>query len=286
MTYLQANRRSYQRSKQAITVTIVIVVLIIGALQLFVPHFFSSLFSSITRPFWRTEFSIESGALQSPEVLLNENESLKQQLIDAQVRLDTIRATELENVELKSLLGRDLSIPEITTFGTSTSVVAPSSTAHKKNVSKKLEQFTLSAVLKRPPFSPYDGLIIDVGTDNGISSSSLVYASGDVLIGKVVDALAVTSKVKLFSSPGEKFEVLIGPQHLPATAIGRGGGQYEAQVSREVSVNEGDFVINSSPSNKPFGVVNAVLQDPAQTFITVLIAPPVNIYGLRWVLVK
>ncbi len=259
MTYLQVHKRPYQKMKQTIIWVIGVVVVLVIILQLFAPHFFPSLFTAIARPFWRTEFSIESGALKSPETLLSENEALNRQLADAQVRLDTIHAVELENNELKTLLGRD-----------------------PKNQDIRI----LAAVLKHPPFSAYDELIIDIGHDYNLSTSSQIYASGDILIGHVVDVLNTTAKVKLFSSSNEKYEVLIGPNHTPATAIGRGGGQYEAQVSRETSVKEGDFVLNPSLNDKPFGIVSAVLQDPTQPFETVLFAPPVNIYQLRWVLVK
>ncbi len=276
MTYLQAYKRPYQRLRQTIMGIIVGVIVLGIVVQIFAPHFFPSLFTAIVRPFWRLEFSIESGLLKSPTALLNENEELLRQLAEAQVRLDTIGHIELENSELKSLLGRE---SDINSANGSTTVTL-------SGVLKNSNQYILAAVLKRPPFSPYDELIIDIGKDHEISSSSLVYATGNVLIGRVVDVLNTTAKVKLFSSFGEKFEVIIGSNHVPATAIGRGGGQYEAQVSRDTVVNEGDFVLNSSLNNRPFGIVGAVLFDPTQPFETILFAPPVNMYQLKWVLVK
>ena len=255
MTYLQANNRSNKRQKR-ITFVSGIVVLVIVGIFIWAPHFFPAVFNSIARPFWRMEFSLQSGSLRSPAQLLNENESLKQQLLDAQVRLQTIQATETENTELKALMGRASTTPRI-----------------------------LAAVLKRPPFSKYDEIIIDAGQDKGFSTTSTVYASGNVLIGKVSDISGETSKVTLFSSPGQKYDVLIGTGHAPATAIGRGGGQYEAQLSRDMKVVEGDIVTSPSLNDKSFGVVTGVLSDPAQPFETVLFAPPVNVYQLRWVLV-
>lgn len=280
MTYLQAYKRPYQRLRQTIAGTIVAFIVLVIVVQIFAPHFFSSIFTAIVRPFWRLEFSIENGLLKSPEVLLGENEELRRQLADIQVRLDTIHHIELENDELKNLFGRksDISV--------SLSVSNSSTTPNQSESINNNQNYILSAVLKRPPFSPYDELVIDIGSDHDISTSSLVYFSGNVLIGRVVDVLKTTSRVKLFSSPGEKFEVLIGASNIPATAVGRGGGQYEAQVSRDTTVKEGDFVINSSLSNKPFGVVSAVLFDPTQPFETILFAPPVNMYQLRWVLIK
>ncbi len=188
--------------------------------------------------------------------MLRENESLKQQLAEAQARLGSIQSVETENSELKGLLGRASSTPYI-----------------------------LGAVLKRPPLSPYDELVIDLGADHGLSTSSIVYAPGNVRIGRVSQVLGQTSKVTLFSSPGEKYEVQIGAAHTPATAVGRGGGQYQAQLSHDVKVVEGDFVTAPSLNDGTFGVVTGVASSAAEPFETVIFAPSVNIYQLRWVLV-
>ncbi|MEK9177500.1 MAG: rod shape-determining protein MreC, partial [Patescibacteria group bacterium] len=112
------------------------------------------------------------------------------------------------------------------------------------------------------------------------------YAPGDVLIGAISDVLPETSKVSLFSSSGNILYVLIGPSNAPATAVGRGGGQYTAQLPRAVKISAGDFVIVPSIDDKPFGIVSAVESDSAQSFEIILFASPVNIYQLRWVLVE
>ncbi|MEA2715339.1 MAG: rod shape-determining protein MreC [Candidatus Parcubacteria bacterium] len=220
------------------------------------PHLFPALFTSVARPFWRTELAIKLGSLTSPEGLLQENELLKRQLSDEALRLATVRAVEMENAELKALLGRASTTP-----------------------------YVLSAVLKRPPVSPYDELVIDAGADHNFNLNDNVYAPGNVLIGRISEVLGQTSKVALFSSPGEKYEVLIGTSHAPATALGRGGGQYEADLPRDVKVSKGDFVIAPSRGDKPFGTVISVATDPAEPFEKILFAPPVNEYELRWVLV-
>jgi cell shape-determining protein MreC len=106
-----------------------------------------------------------------------------------------------------------------------------------------------------------------------------------VLVGKVSSVAGQTSKVTLFSSPGVKYDVEVGSQHFPAIATGRGGGQYQAQLPRDMAIAAGDFVSSPSISAKPFGIVDSVLSDPAEPFLTILFASPVNIYQLRWVLV-
>jgi cell shape-determining protein MreC len=276
MTYLQTHKRPYQRRRQAAIIAIVAIVVIVLGTQLISPRVFPGLFSAIARPFWRTEFSIGNGALSTENVLLNDKAALERQLTDLQVRLGTIDAIEAENAELKTLLGRE-ALPQI---GTST-------TSGRTHLTAKSEDpGILAAVLKRPPLSPYDEIIIDIGSNYGLSTTSLVYVPGNVLVGQVVDVLRTTAKVRFYSSSGESHPVFIGVSHAVATAVGRGGGQYEAQVARDVVVNEGDMVLSSGFNDRAFGIVSAVLLDPTQPFKTVLFAPPVNIYQLRWVLVK
>jgi len=257
MTYLARHRRPGEKRARTIVIACGVVIAVIALLQFLLPHFMPGLWTSFARPFWRAEFSVSSGALQSPEQLMNENEMLERQIADDQVRLQSVNALESQVQEFETLLGR---------------------TATSSRV--------LAAVLKRPPYSPYDELVIDLGHDNGVSSTSLVYAPGNVLIGRITDALSQTSKVMLFSSPGEQYQVLIGNAHTPATAVGRGGGQYQAQVSRDVKVSEGDYIVDPSLNDHVFGIVTSVVSDASDPFATVLFAPPVNIYQLRWVLIQ
>jgi cell shape-determining protein MreC len=273
MTYLQPHSRPYQRLARVIAGSIGVVAVICTIIIIFAPHLFSSLFTSIARPFWRVEFSIASGSLSSPEHLLADNERLKRELDELRAVSESVEFVSTQNEELKAVLGR----PSNSTLGTSTD---------PDRLIPRNDGSILGAVLKRPPTAPYDMMIIDVGHDQGISTTSMVYATGNILIGRVVDVLSNTSKVKLFSSPEEKYDVLIGSSQAPAVAIGRGGGHYEAQVSRESGVKEGDYVISPGLNDGPFGTVSAVIFDPAQPFQTVLFSPAVNIYKLRWVTVK
>ena len=155
----------------------------------------------------------------------------------------------------------------------------------------------MGAVLKRPPLAPYDELIIDLGQNDDVVVGDLVYASGNVLLGRVSDVLGQTSKVTLLSSPGETYDVLIsngnnttsisstGSKTIPAIAHGLGGGQFSVEVPRDVIASAGDIVLIPSINNKTIGVVGSVVTDPAQPFETILFTSLTNIYELRWVLV-
>jgi cell shape-determining protein MreC len=257
MTYLEARKRPGMKGIRVASGIGAAVVLIFAALQFWMPHFLPSLFTTVARPFWRAQFSLMNGSMQSPEYLLKENADLKQQVADLEVREQTVQATLDENVELKLLLGRASTTPHI-----------------------------LAAVLERPPYSPYDQLIIDAGADHGFAVGNRVYAAGGVLIGQISDVLGQTSKVRLYSSPGNTLQVTVGPDHIPTTASGRGGGQYEADLPRDVKVAEGDYVQAPLFNDSTFGIVTAVLSDPTRPFEKILFAPPVNMFQLRWVMVE
>ena len=263
MIYLQQNNRVRKTKVRIIVSVSAVFVIAIILVQIFFPHFFPALATSIARPFWRTEFSIGSGSLKSPLLLLAENENLKIQLEEANVRLRTIRAIEMENMELKSFFGKNMNA---------------TSTMKDRKI--------LAPVLIRPGVGIYDELIIDGGKNLGFIINDKIYAPGNVLIGAISDVLPETSKVSLFSSSGNIINVLIGPSNASAMAVGRGGGQYSAELPRTVKISAGDFVIVPAIDDKPFGIVSAVESDPAQSLETILLAPPVNIYQLRWVLVE
>ncbi|MES3031109.1 MAG: rod shape-determining protein MreC [Patescibacteria group bacterium] len=168
-----------------------------------------------------------------------------------------MRQLQSENISLKEILGR-----------------------------KGEKTLTLGYILKKPPFSAYDIFILDIGTREGVEKGNPVYALGNILIGEVADSLKSTSKVKLYSSFGEKFDVFIGPKSLSASALGRGGGSFEAELPRDSEVREGDSVAIPAISGGTFGVVTKVLADPARPFATILFSQPFNLYEQKWVQVE
>ena len=141
----------------------------------------------------------------------------------------------------------------------------------------------LAYILKKPPFSAYDSLVIDVGTDHEVEVGDKVFAAGNILLGEVVEVAGATSKVKLYSSPGEKYEVFIGDEEIQATAEGRGGGSFEVSLPRDVKVTEGDVVTIPSLRVSVFGIVKRVTQDPVRVFSTVFFSQPINIFEQKWV---
>ena len=147
-------------------------------------------------------------------------------------------------------------------------------------------EYVLGYILKKPPFTAYDSFILDIGTKNGIKLNDKVYVYGNILIGEIAEVSYSTSKVKLFSSYNTKYEVIIGKNNIQAVAIGRGGGNFETTVPRDVSVSEGDSITIPEISNSVFGIVGKVIADPARAFSTIIFSQPINIYEQKWVIVS
>lgn len=256
MIYTLANKRLFNRRFKFHMTWISVLAVFIILSEIIVPHFIPAIFNTIARPFWHMEFSVKSGSLDSPSSLLSQNESLKRTISDMQEREKIYDFVFAENEELRQIYNK-----------ASTS------------------DYILSAVLAKPPFSKYDQLVIDVGSSKGVMVGQQVLAPNKTIIGKITSVNSSNSIAELFTSYGQKFQVSIGEKHINAVAKGVGGGQYEAEVSRNDSINVGDVVTGSIISNKVLGTVSAIISNPTEPFSQIIIVPEVNIYDLRWVLI-
>jgi cell shape-determining protein MreC len=277
------NARRNNRYIKPLQITVVVIVVLIFV-RLVVPSAFDSFFAAIFSPLWRMERSVSGDDFSA-----SANRADLSSLVESQNSTDSVTLLQQENAELKALLGRT------STAGT----------------------LILAAVLKAPPLSAYDSLVIDLGSDENVKTGDKVFAlaspivtvsttstaftttsatsspisstsTTEVLtpIGTVAETSAASSKVSLFSSPGMKYSVEIGPDHIPATAIAQGGGMFEVQLAQGAHVNVGDTITIPDIETLTFGMVGAIVNDPTQPYMNVFFQEPVNIYQLRWVLVE
>lgn len=146
-------------------------------------------------------------------------------------------------------------------------------------------QGVVAQVLSGPGRSPFDILLLDLGRDNSappVVLGSLVL-SHDVLLGQVVAVNDKISKVQLFSSAGVELPVVIGPEKVPATAVGRGGGNFAAYLPRGVTVALGDLVTVPAFGGRLLATVGSVDNDPEEPLQTIYLKSPVNLFTLTWV---
>lgn len=226
--------------------------------------FFSSVSSFVFRPVLNSgnmagqKASAISAFFRSKDSFMAENESLKKDLEATSLRLANYNSILDENMKLREILGR------------------------KKEGSNMI----LGAILSKPNRSPYDTLLIDVGERHGIKVGDLVLASGAIPVGRIAEVFSKSSKVVLFSTWGEKNQVVISGKDIFIDAVGRGGGNFEMVLSRELVLEKGTEVLLPGSDARVVGVVETTISDPRDAFNKVLVLSPVNIQELKFVQVE
>ncbi len=135
---------------------------------------------------------------------------------------------------------------------------------------------TSAPVLSRPPMTPYDVLVLGVGTDTGVYDGMHVFAHG-VPIGVIEAAGRTSAKAALFSAAGHTTEAWAGENRVPLTLVGAGAGAFRADAPREAGILEGDIVYISSV---PAGVVALVETHPSAPRAVISVRPLANIFSL------
>jgi len=145
---------------------------------------------------------------------------------------------------------------------------------------------TLAGILAKPNQSPYDTLLIDAGTAQGIKVGNTVFALGDVPIGRISDIYQDSAKVILFSNPGETTQALITGNNAIMQIIGRGGGNFEIIMPKDFVLQEGAQVVLPGIHPYVLAIVQKIISDPRNPFTKALLISPVNIQQLKFVEVE
>jgi cell shape-determining protein MreC len=206
-----------------------------------------ALFQDAARGWWG-----ELGTLvTSKQLLAQENERLKM-VLDS-VTLEAYSRQELrdENEQLKTALGR--------TSG---------------------HTFVLARVLANPGRSPYDTLLLDVGSDDGVALGMKVFVDGDFVIGEVDKVMRRGALITLYSSYGRELPVIVGSSSVPALAKGDGGGNFRIALPRDVLVFPGDLVHVPALAPEYVAIVAAVDQSEGSSLKDVYLKWPFNIHEL------
>lgn len=249
------------RKRRFVVACVVLVGLFIFFVQRGLLARVSPFVSRIVVPVWKAEnFSADflKEALSSKSGLYKQNVILKLELAKQEQRLAETDAVRKENETLKALMGR----------------IKPET------------KVVLSAILAKPNVTPYDTLIIDRGSADGIKIDDRVFAHGDVLIGTVESVDAHTAKVLMYSTPGNISQVIYGDTGKYFNARGAGSGTMEVDVSREIDVKIGDMFFYPGLDNTVVGIAKKVDFDPRDSFKKVILKSPVNIQEERWVEVR
>lgn len=256
MNYLQRSRKSSYRKH----------LLVIGTLLLGGSLFFSFLGGavvSLASPIWRSENAVSRmlgnalGSVKLHSTLVSENEALKAQVASLELALSDANLALAQTHSLSALLGRERRAGE-----------------------------AVASVLTRPPQSPYDLFVIDVGEGDGVVVGASVSLPEGPTLGTVSDVFGSSAKVKLFSSAGVETSAVLERGQVPVILRGTGAGSFAIIVPRETVVVPGDRVLSAGSVSSLLAVVEGVESGATDSFKEVLARSPANIFLLRLVSVS
>ncbi|QQR65102.1 rod shape-determining protein MreC [Candidatus Kaiserbacteria bacterium] len=180
------------------------------------------------RHYMQTSVSTVPVFIRSRMELLSHTQELEQELASSQGIAATLAYITAENTELRNLLSASSS-PQI-----------------------------VAGVLARPPYTPYDTMVLDKGSDDGIVEYAPVYHGKGIALGYVHAIFPHMSYVTLFSSPGVESTVYIFGANLFTTAYGEGGGVVHLSVPQGIPLTKGDAVVLPSLHTGTLGTVDEI----------------------------
>lgn len=159
------------------------------------------------------------------------------------VLVSSERLAELEErAALTEQIREERDVLRAQLLGTSTPDVSDSGARH------------LASVIGRPPQSPYDTFVINIGDDAGISLGSAVWWPPGVYLGEVVSVNKRSSLVELVSSADVPHPAVV--EGVPVVLRGTGGDGMYAEVPASLEIPLGAAVISEQYS-LPIGLVVA-----------------------------
>jgi cell shape-determining protein MreC len=124
------------------------------------------------------------------------------------------------------------------------------------------EERIAAGVVARPPYTPYDTLILDQGSDEGVIDHAPVFLGSGLAVGYVRSTTKGSSLVTLFSSPGVETSVYIFGPDIFARAYGVGGGVVRIDIPQGIALAQGDLVILPSLDSGVLGTIDSVQAIP------------------------
>lgn len=242
---------------------IIIGVLILLAVSGFM-FWSGKLFNVVGRPIWTMQNKIVDTAyntsylVRTKASVFNENDLLKKENIDLKNQMIDYQIMKTENDQLKELLGR-----------------LPTE-----------DKFTIATILTKPNRSPYDSIIIDIGSNVGLVEGLKVFGDATVPIGEITKVYVNNSLVMLYSNPGQITEGVLEGSNTSVELVGRGGGNFEMTIPLDLPSENGNLVVLPSIKREVIAIVDGVLSSPTDPIKKVILRSPINIQSLKWVEVK
>ncbi len=144
----------------------------------------------------------------------------------------------------------------------------------------------LGHVRTLPNRSFYDTFVIDAGTNQHVVVGQIAYAFNSIVLGTVTDVTDESATVTLFSAANRETSGTVMGSDIAVTLIGRGGGEYEVRMPRDVAFEVGGIVAYQSMQTAVLAEIERIATDPRDPFQKLYAKAPVNLQALKWVIVR
>ncbi len=261
--------RTFDRPRHPTFLKIIFVILfflLLLILNFLFPKTLRNIFSATARPVWTVGRTIGSGAgslgqfFSSKSSLTAEVNSLQNQIVSLELKQVDYDTISQENQDLKNSFGR--------------------------NVGNIASNRLLANVLSKPPQSPYDTFVLDVGSENGVAVGDKVYISDTILVGEVSDVTGKTSVVSLFSKGGMQNFLTDERTGTTYEIVGQGGADMLVEVPKDADIMWGDVFSYPNIKTSVIGSVFYIDQSAQSSFKTIFIRIPGNVFQTKWVFVQ
>lgn len=260
MNYLLKSKTKHEtRNRLFIAIFIFLVFYLIG-------YFFSdtsrSVVYSISRPMWVTENILTApfrgiiGFFKTKNNLINQNLALQDEISSLKLRDIDYEIILKENQDLKNEIGRH-----------------------------NIKNPVYSRVLSRPPRSPYDTFVVDVGSVHGVTPADRVYLSDNVIIGLVTTVTQNTSLVQLFSSSGNKQEAIVSRTGASFVLEGMGGANFKLEVPKDTDIIWGDVFLYPGINSSVIATVYYIDSNSQSSFKSIYLRIPGNAFQTKSVFI-
>lgn len=261
MSYLLKSKPKKTVSLKVIFASLLFVFLFF--LLFFFPNGSKSIVYTVAKPFWNIAeysmkpFSILNNYIKTKNSIIEDNLSLNDEI--SRLRLKEIDYYILlkQTDDLKSQLGR------INTTGK-----------------------TVARILSKPPLSPYDTFVVDVGQDQEVKVESKVFVSDNIIIGMVRNVNSNTALVELFSSSGVEHEAVSERIGTTFKLTGLGGGNFKIEVPKDVDILWGDSFVYPNLTSAVLGNVYFIDSNAQSSFKTVYVRTPINVFSSKYVFIE
>ncbi len=237
---LKTRESSLHNSRVGKNVKVFLWVFVVFLLLFFSRGIMGVISTTFTTPLYYVQHYIETSAATVP-VFIRSRMELLEQIRDLEEKVasnvgveSTLEFVTKENTELRTLLGAT-STPRI-----------------------------VSGVIARPPYTPYDTIVIDRGSADGIRKDAPVYFGSNHALGYVRSVYEHHALVTLFSSSGVESTVYVFGPNFFTTAYGEGGGIVRLSVPQGVIIETGNIVILPSLDTGVIGVIDHIQSIPTE----------------------